>query len=568
MKLRPYQEVAIAAVAETWNSGIQRPVLVLATGLGKTIIMSHLVADAFERGYRPVILVHRDELVRQTVEKLLLLKGEFTVGVIQANRHEDKADVVVASVQTLTRRLKPGKRGVDPTRFDLIVTDECHHSSAPTYLAIYDYFGGRDPESGTKMLGVTATLERGDGTELGHVWQRVAYEMGAAEGIREGFLSPYIGAKAKIEGLDLKGVRTQHGDWSDGDLGKRMAPSGAKVAAAILEHGRRADGTLRRGICFTPTIECAESWCEAFNDAGIVSRVVIGETPHDVRQAIYRGTSHGVLDMIVSVMCLTEGFDLPAVEMAVIGRPTKKPGLYIQMVGRALRKSKETGKQNALILDVCGVMKDEAICALDLDMPEACQCECACEFTYLCKIDCPCPIRFISGTEGPFTVNHADACEHQCRKGGEWFESSGDPAPSEDAEIEFRTAKLLGEARTRVGKKNLKWLTTKAGTPFLPSNGGRNPKSVFLHQEDDGTWSVGSVGDGGRPTRHGNHLEPVLAMEEAIGIYGPKPTPLAGRITVGQAGVLLANGIEVDDGMSKQEASELISVLFVSKRLD
>ena len=580
-QLRDYQVEACEAVVEAWDRGIQRPAIVLATGLGKTVVMAQLVADCVTAGTcKPVILVHRDELVRQTVDKLLphAIENGYTVGVIQAAKHEVDAEIVVASVQTLTRRLGHGKKSVPANRFDLIITDECHHAAAESYLRIYDHFGGRDegPRAGrAKMLGVTATLARGDGVPLGHVWQEVCFERDIVFGIAEGRLVKPRSYTAQIEGLDLDGVRNQHGDYSDSDLGARMIKAGAPIAQAILQYGRKADGTLRRGITFAPTVACAQGWVNDFNAAGIVSKLVVGDTEHDIRQAIYRATHSGVIDMIVSVMCLTEGFDLPAVELAVIGRPTKKLPLYIQMVGRVLRPSELTEKEDAVILDITGLNGHKLPrCMADLDLPDPCECGdgCTCTWRYLCMGHCQCPLDESDEDAPERPVLHVDECAHRCRVGAPWDDGIHLPPEIDEADIDLIEVDPYADVVIDVRRRNHRWLETHQGVPFLAGNKSANPLTVFLwpqpgDSDADTLWQVGSYGDTGRAARHGEPVAFPLAAQAAVRLYGPKPRPLVGAISDGQLSMLAGFGHENLGGLTKAEASDLISIEVASRRI-
>lgn len=567
--LRDYQNEAVEAVVEAWAAGMQRPALVLATGLGKTVIMSKLIADCVTSGdCRPVLLVHRDELVRQTVDKLLpyALEHGFTVGVIQAGRHEVEADVVVASVQTLTRRLTRGRRAVPASRFDTIITDECHHAAAESYLRIYDHFGGRDvgDRAGeAKMLGVTATLARGDGVSLGHVWDEVVFERSIVFGIENNYLVRPRVFQAIVPELDLGSVKSHHGDWSDADLGSKMKRAGHRIGESILQYGRREDGTLRRGITFAPTIECALEWTRDFNAMGIVSKLVIGDTQHDLRQAIYRATHEGIIDMIVSVMCLTEGFDLPAVELAVIGRPTKKLPLYIQMIGRVLRLSEHTGKQDAVLLDVCGLLGSKMpVCLADLALPDPCECstDCGCTWRYLCMGHCQCPM------DDTWTVVHENECKHECRKGGE-PPVGADEQDIDDQEIVMVEVDPFGDAKASIAKSRHKWLETADGVPFLAGNKSSNPLTVFMWPEGDDLWTVGSFGFEGKPYRDSVPLPFPVAAQTALKLYGPKPRGLVGFASEGQLDYLRSLGAEIVPEMSKQDAADRLSVILASRRL-
>src|SRR6516225_1010197 len=145
---RPYQYEAVAALLAATARGVQRPLLVLPTGTGKTIVFALLVQ---RRGGRSLILAHRDELIQQAVDTLRL-------GVVQAARDEHTAPTVVASVQTLSRRTRLTRLVPD---FQTIVIDEAHHAPAPTYRRILEYCRAWHPD-GPLVVGVTATPERGD----------------------------------------------------------------------------------------------------------------------------------------------------------------------------------------------------------------------------------------------------------------------------------------------------------------------------------------------------------------------------------------------------------------------
>lgn len=566
-ELRAYQSEAIERVVAHWNGGLQRPIIVMATGTGKTVVMAKIVAEAQEMGYRPLILVHRDELVSQTVEKLVAACDECLIGVIQAERHEVDADIVVASVQTLTRRLGRSARAVAPDRFNLIVTDECHHSAAPSYLAIYDWFGGRTDGSGTRMLGVTATPKRLDGVQLGHVWDApVAYAYDTATAISEDYLVRPVGKRVGLAELDGK-IKIKHGDFSESDLGAKMMRSGHRIGEAVLAHGRREDGALRRGITFAPTVACAQSWADEFNQMGIVSKVVVGATPRAERHDAYARLRDGRIDMLVSVMVLTEGFDLPAVELAVIGRPTKNESLYVQMVGRVLRPSDHTGKQDALVLDVCGAIGRPI--ALDIDclgLPDSCECGSDVAFRYLCAPRCECPTE-----QG----EHNPGCQYLCRQFGESFEpGEKDDDEIDDSSIEVVEVDIFALPKSYIAKRAVKWLQTnnQSGTRyyFLPGSVPRDQPTVFLVPTTDGsnTWQVGSYLQHGKPKKHGDPVAFPLAVEAGLRIWGPKPRPLTDVASVAQMTMLHQYGYTLGRELSKQEASDLISIELTTRRLN
>jgi superfamily II DNA or RNA helicase len=290
-------------------TGVKRPAAVLPTAAGKTVIFSALISMVVrEEKRRPLILVHREELVFQTVAKLKAIDPYLSVGVIKADKHEINADVVVASIQSICRRLGTGPRAIPADRFDLVIVDECHHAAARTWLNTLEYFGAMDDDSDTVCLGVTATLARSDSIPLGHIWQEVCFEYSAHDAITDGYLVRPIAQRVVLDGLDLKSVKVKAGDFSESDLGKRMYRSGQQIANAVLQHGMDASGRVRRGITFAPTVDCANQWAADFNALGIRSEVVIGETPTAQRQESYRKLTDRRIDMLIGcmVMCLDD----------------------------------------------------------------------------------------------------------------------------------------------------------------------------------------------------------------------------------------------------------------------
>lgn len=616
---------SVDAVFEAWSRGVQRPAVVQATGTGKTVGFSVIMSRAVrEERARPVLLVHRDELVDQAVAKLAQTDPGLSIGIIKAEKHEIRADVCVASVQTLIRRLGTGAKGVASDRFNLLITDECHHAAAASYISIYKHFGGlpegnaptrANSSSDTRMLGVTATLARADGIPLGHIWQEVCFEYGTMQGISDGYLVAPHAERAVMQDLDLSKIKSIGGDYSEGALGVALFKSGTAIAEKLIASATGPDGRLRRTIVFAPTVACANMWAEEFGAAGIRARVVTGETPKDVRHAAYRATAAGTCDALISVMVLTEGFDLPAVEVAVIGRPTKSLTLYTQMVGRVLRPSPETGKTSALILDVCGVMEQQLTTMVDLGLPPQCDCHCGCDFQHLCPQLCACPRSLKGKLKRPCVIcqrtwitqprderapcnhyerGHVVGCVHRCDGLGKpgQFEDD-DPIVILDPDFETEDEMFIDEndiltrrvelfardlvpsprtaAAPRVKPKS--WTTTLGGTPFMGPTSNYE-YAIFLHQEADQTWTVGELDmdrKGGRPKRLASGLTFADAVREAEDSHpsgGWAGRPLQGIATEGQLQYLQRLELEIPKSCTKEQASRLITLHKVSKRLD
>lgn len=364
VQLRPYQHDAVHAIHNAWVQGTQRPVIAHPVGAGKTVTFAKLAADVAHAGGRAVVLAHRHELLQQSAEKIRAAlrtvdAADVTVDVVAAgSRLPDHSTpgVTIASIPTLVRR-----RDLGPSP-DLVVVDEAHHAGARTWRETMERLGCWDGE--TRVLGVSATLWRADGT-LPDIWDRVVHSVPVGQLIDDGYLVPAVGRT--IATADLTGVASTAGDLSPGSLTDRMRQLDMPtvIAEGYDELARRDDGTLRRGIVFVPTVSMTGDVVDALRARGIEAEPIVGTTPTDRREAVYERVRLGHTTVLVTVAVLTEGFDLPALEVAVLARPTTSPALYTQMVGRVLRPSPDTDKRDALVLDVAGTTRRHRLATLD-----------------------------------------------------------------------------------------------------------------------------------------------------------------------------------------------------------
>jgi superfamily II DNA or RNA helicase len=357
LPLRDYQSDCIAAVRKDWADGYQRLAAVLATGSGKTIIFSHLINEQHQMKdhRRSLVLVHRDELVNQAVDKLSQVSPHLRSGVVKAERNEVEADVVVASVQTLSR---PG-RLEQLQDVGLVVVDEVHHAAAKTWQDVLYGLGCFDPDTGVVMLGVTATLARNDEKRLSETIEKVSYTRDILELIQSGYLVPVRGRRVTVDGLTLEEVRLTRGDFADDELGDELVDAGAGqvIAKAYREHASE-----RQGVLFAPTVAAAHLFAEDLNSIGITAQPVWGAMPLEERRLTLKRFAAGEIQVLSNAMLLTEGWDAPYVSCAVIARPTTSAPLYIQQVGRILRP--HPGKHDALVLDVVGASTDHRLANL------------------------------------------------------------------------------------------------------------------------------------------------------------------------------------------------------------
>jgi superfamily II DNA or RNA helicase len=354
LKLRDYQEDAVNTTFEAIALGTNRPAVVLPTGAGKTVIFSWMANKwVRDRKSRVLILVHRDELATQTVEKLHAVAPTLKVGVVKGSRNEyANVDVIVGSVQTLRRF----NRRAPILNIGLVIVDEAHHAAAESYRNVLDHFGCFTGQ--TPAVGFSATLVRSDKGDLSEVWQRVVCQRDILDLIPK-YLCDVRGKLVTVDGLSLGEIKTTRGDFSESSLTDALLTAEAQrfVVDAFFEHARD-----RKTIVFTPTVAAARAFNAQFIASGVRSAVIWGTMPQEDRRLVLKQFASGELEVIVNCMVLTEGFDEPSASCAIIARPTKSAALYVQMVGRVLRK--HPSKRDALVLDVVGASQDHKLATL------------------------------------------------------------------------------------------------------------------------------------------------------------------------------------------------------------
>lgn len=325
IQLRPYQDRAVNELRTSYQSGRRAPLLVAPTGSGKTCIAAHIIESAGRLGNRALFVAPRRELIGQTVRKLADA-GVHDVRVIQAKNDTGREDapVIVGSIQTLTL---PRWLGKLPAA-DLVIADEAHHMAAEQWSQLATAY----PRA--RWLGLTATPERADGKALGDIFD----DLIVAATVRE---LMDLHAQDPTQGLvPCRVFCPAAGELESGELA-------IDPVAAYRDHG---DGEL--AVAFGITVEQAERDAAAFNAAGIPAAVVEGRMPSTRRGEILRAWADGSPRVVCNVGVLTEGFDLPALSVAILARRFGHAGLYLQCIGRVLRPS--PGKHRAVVVDLCG----------------------------------------------------------------------------------------------------------------------------------------------------------------------------------------------------------------------
>lgn len=334
MELRPYQQQAREAVERDWAEGFRRTLLVLPTGCGKTIVFSKIIEDAVRKGQRCLILAHRGELLEQASDKLLTATGlRCAVEKAEESSLESWYRVTVGSVQSLQREKRLER--FPPDWFGVIVVDEAHHCLSESYQRVLEHF------SEARVLGVTATPDRGDMRNLGQYFEHLAYEYTLPRAIRDGWLCPIKAVTIPLN-LDLSGVGVQAGDFKTSDIDTALDPYLERIAGEMLSYCQG-----RKTVVFLPLVKTSQKFRDILSTRGFQAAEVNGGSRD--RAEILRDFEAGRYNVLCNSMLLTEGWDCPAVDCVVVLRPTKVRSLYSQMVGRGTRLA--PGKGELLLLD-------------------------------------------------------------------------------------------------------------------------------------------------------------------------------------------------------------------------
>ena len=334
MELRPYQAEAKAAVFEQWDKGTLKTLLVLPTGCGKTIVFAKVAEDCVRQGYRVLILAHRGELLEQAADKI---KKSTNLGCATEKAEQTCLGswfrITVGSVQSMQREKRLSQ--FSENYFNVIIIDEAHHCISDGYQKVLQHFPS------AKVLGVTATPDRGDMRNLGEFFESLAYEYTLPKAIREGYLSPIKAMTIPLQ-LDLSGVSIQSGDFKAGDIATALDPYLHQIADEMMKYCRD-----RKTIVFLPLVKTSQKFKEILNEKGFKAAEVNGESKD--RAEVLEAFDKGEYNVLCNSMLLTEGWDCPSVDCVIVLRPTKVRSLYSQMVGRGTRLCE--GKSHLLLLD-------------------------------------------------------------------------------------------------------------------------------------------------------------------------------------------------------------------------
>lgn len=345
MILRPRQQESVSKCIDALNTK-GNTLLVAATGYGKTVVTSDIIGKL--NAERTLVIQHRDELTNQNLSTFSKLNPEIETSIVNGDNKDYSGRTIFSMAQTLSRM----KNLQELPPIDLCVIDEAHHAVSDSYLKIIDHAKENNPN--LKVFGVTATPNRGDGKNLSKVWDNCADQVHIGELIMSGLLVP-----PKTYQIDLgvnerlKEVKQNLNDFNMSDVEEIMNKQVHN--RSVVEHWKKKSGD-RKTIVFCSTVKHGESVLSAFLDQGITAALITGDTSEGDRKEIYSDYDYGNIQVLISVMVLTEGFDSQPTSCVVLLRPSSYKSTMIQMIGRGLRvvdqeKFPGVDKRDCIVLD-------------------------------------------------------------------------------------------------------------------------------------------------------------------------------------------------------------------------
>ncbi len=350
LRPRPFQrEILDQLAAERHLHDRHRNLVVAATGTGKTVVAALDYARLCRPGYRPTLLfvAHRIEILRQARDTFRHATGDGSFGEVLAHNHVPTAERhVFASIASLQRVLAD----LAPDQFEHVIIDEFHHAQARTYRAVLDHLQPKE------WLGLTATPERADGVNVMDLFDgHVAAEVRLWDAIERGLLVPFQ-YFVLHDGVDLSQVSWRGGRYDADALGRLYTGNDRRahrVAKAVQDHV--ADPQAMRALGFCAGVSHAHYMAKAFTGAGVPAAVVTGSTPSAERAATLAALQGDAPDrprVLFTVDVFNEGVDLPAVDTVLFLRPTESATVFLQQLGRGLRRW--AGKRCLTVLDFVG----------------------------------------------------------------------------------------------------------------------------------------------------------------------------------------------------------------------
>jgi len=353
LELRPFQEALLEQVVLARHQGHHRNLLVAATGTGKTVMAA--VDYARLRSELPhsrlLFVAHREEIIDQSRATFRYALrdpalGEKWVG----GQRPEHFEHVFASIQSLN---SSDVRNIEPSQFDVVIVDEFHHAAAPSYEALLNHL------TPVELLGLTATPERADGLDvLRHFDGRIAAELRLWDAIDQEYLAPftYFGVH---DGLDLREIPWRRGYGYDVSALEGVLTADHAWVHFVVEEIRRkiADPSGMRALGYCVSVGHAQFMARRFTELGLPSVSLSAASRSAERSSALRDLSRGELRAVFTVDLFNEGIDVPNVDTLLLLRPTESPTLFLQQLGRGLRKAE--GKGACTVLDFVGTHRKE-----------------------------------------------------------------------------------------------------------------------------------------------------------------------------------------------------------------
>ena len=341
----PAQTEALYELSKTREEGFDKALVVAATGTGKTYLA---VFDS--KNYNKILFVaHREEIIRQAAKSFKNIHNDKSVGFFYNGYKDTNKDMTFALVQTLGKKPYLNENYFKKDHFDYIIIDEFHHAVAGNYKRIIDYFTPKF------MLGLTATPERLDSRDVFALCDyNTVYEIRLKEAINKGFLSPFRYYGIYDDTVNYDDISMRNGRYDEKDLEDKLMIN--KRAELVLKHYRKYNSSRAVGFCSSRNH--AEYMADYFTNHDVPSAAVYsgeqGEYTEERKRAIHKLTT-GELKVLFTVDMFNEGVDIPEIDTVLFLRPTQSPTIFLQQLGRGLRKSEN--KTHLTVLDFIGNYK-------------------------------------------------------------------------------------------------------------------------------------------------------------------------------------------------------------------
>ena len=353
LRPEPFQQRLLEQIVLSRQQGHHRNLLVAATGTGKTVMaaLDYLLLRETLRRARLLFVAHREEILTQsraTFQHALRDPsfGELWVGGERPQQFES----VFASIQSLAAA---GFADLPPSHFDVVIIDEFHHAATKSYRTLLEHV------QPVELLGLTATPERSDGLPILDWFDgRIAAELRLWDAIDQQRLAPFV-YYGIHDGLDLREVPWRRGRGYDAEgLTNLLTANDLQAKFVLKELKRRTDDLARmRALGFCVSVEHARFMARVFQAAGVAATAIWSDTPDAERVAALTNLGARRVNVIFSVDLFNEGVNVPAVDTPLMLRPTDSPTLFLQQLGRGLRRS--VGKTVCTVLDFVGHHRKE-----------------------------------------------------------------------------------------------------------------------------------------------------------------------------------------------------------------